>query len=74
VRKVISMVGALVIVLCAISTWADSFTATNSMTSARGYHAATLLPHGKVLIADGMTGAGAINSAEIYNPTKGPLR
>jgi WD40 repeat protein len=44
-----------------------TFTATGSMTTARGSPAATLLPSGKVLVA----GGGVDGSAELYDPTAG---
>jgi N-acetylneuraminic acid mutarotase len=48
----------------ATGTW----TTTGSMTSARIYHTATLLPNGTVLVAGG---SGSSASAEIYNPASG---
>jgi Galactose oxidase, central domain len=45
-----------------------SFSATGSMTEARTFHTATLLPSGKVLVA----GGGDENStAEVYDPATG---
>jgi hypothetical protein len=43
------------------------WTATGSMSTARGDHIATLLPSGLVLVANG----GADNSPELYNPATG---
>ena len=41
------------------------------MTTARGYHTATLLPNGKVLIAGGESQQRYVASAELYNPATG---
>jgi len=46
------------------------FTATGDMTTARSSPSATLLPDGRVLIAGGYY-AGALNSAELYDPVTG---
>jgi hypothetical protein len=43
-----------------------TFTATGSMTTARDFFTATLLPNKKVLIADGANAAIALSSAELY--------
>ena len=51
-----------------------TFSATGSLITSRAWHAATLLPEGRVLIAGGYTGVGGVTlmtllpSAEIYNP------
>jgi hypothetical protein len=47
------------------------FTATGSMTTAREFATATLLPNGEVLIAGGDTDSGATSSAELYDPATG---
>ena len=48
------------------------WTATGSMTAARGNLTATLLTNGKVLVAGGINGAGdPLGSAELYNPATG---
>ncbi|HXX74682.1 MAG TPA: kelch repeat-containing protein [Nitrospiraceae bacterium] len=44
---------------------------TNNLTSARGYHTATLLPNGTVLVAGGNGSNGLLTSAEVYNPATG---
>lgn len=54
----------------AVGLWS----ATGSMIAARTGHTATLLPDGKVLVAGGGRddfGAGALSSAELYNPATG---
>ncbi len=50
----------------ATGTW----TTTGSMTTIRGYHTATLLPNGKVLVAGGYN-FGYPTGAELYNPATG---
>src|SRR5882724_10289340 len=47
-----------------------SWTATGSLTTARYYHTATLLPSGKVLVAGGYNGS-YLSSAELYDPATG---
>ena len=52
-----------------------TFTATGSMSMARIFHTATLLPDGKVLIAGGLDRADAFGvesaTAELYDPASG---
>src|SRR6266705_345561 len=48
-----------------------SWTATGSLTTARGLHTATLLPNGKVLVAGGVNGSVLLASAELYDPASG---
>ncbi len=45
----------------------------NTMTSARYFHTATLLPSGQVLLAGGFTlfNTGITNTAELFNPASG---
>lgn len=46
-----------------------TFTATGSMSAARYFHAATLLPDGRVLVTGGTPQLPAtLNTAEIYDP------
>src|ERR1043166_5958768 len=44
---------------------------TGSLNSARVGHTATLLQNGKVLVAGGIDGNGALASAELYDPATG---
>jgi hypothetical protein len=50
---------------------ASRFAATGSLINARGYHTATLLNSGMVLIAGGNGGSGYLSSSELYNPGTG---
>jgi hypothetical protein len=52
---------------------ASTFKKTGSMASPRGWHTATLLPDGRVLITGGNSEAGAVASAtaELYDPGTG---
>jgi sugar (pentulose or hexulose) kinase len=51
----------------ASGTW----TATGSLSTARYFHTATLLPDGTVLVAGGNDNGTYLNSAELYNPDAG---
>src|ERR1041385_3788478 len=50
---------------------AGTWSLTDSMSTARWYHAAALLPDGRVLVAGGHNGGSVETSAAIYNPTTG---
>ena len=41
------------------------------MNSARGYHTASILTNGKVLVAGGLNNGSYLNSAELYDPSTG---
>jgi hypothetical protein len=49
-----------------------TWTATGSMTEARDFPIATLLPDGTVLVAGGLSGSfDPLASAELYDPRSG---
>ena len=48
-----------------------SWSATGSLSAARQYHTATLLPNGNVLVAGGENSNGFLSSAELYHPAMG---
>src|SRR5215467_897320 len=50
---------------------ADSWASTGSLNTARGYHTATLLPNGKVLVAGGANGGPSLATVELYDPATG---
>ncbi len=50
------------------------WSAVGDLIAARGSHTATVLNDGRVLIAGGETSAGALNAAEIFDPTNGTIR
>ncbi len=52
---------------------ADTFGPTGSLATGRGYHTATLLANGKVLVAGGVNGGSYLASAELYDPATGNL-
>lgn len=53
---------------------AVSWATTGSMTGARLWHTATLLPNGQVLVAGGWDGTNLLSSAELYDPATGMWR
>ncbi|MCP3935167.1 MAG: hypothetical protein GY708_07320, partial [Actinomycetia bacterium] len=48
-----------------------TWTETGTLTGSRGFHTATLLPSGKVLIAGGENGNSPLNIADLYDPATG---
>lgn len=44
------------------------FQTAGNLTTPRYFHTATLLPNGKVLLAGGKNGSGALASTEVYDP------
>jgi N-acetylneuraminic acid mutarotase len=64
-------------VTIAVTTSTSRFAPTGSMHDGRGFHTATLLPNGKVLVTGGAARAsdhiclGGTDSAELYDPTAG---
>ncbi len=68
-------VSAIIVLLFAASGLGGevhgAFTAVGEMNTPRGYHTATLLPNGKVLIAGGMgRPPEVLDSAELYDPAR----
>ncbi len=53
------------------STPTPGANAIGSMATARGWHTATLLPDGRVLVAGGFDGSAYLATAEMYDPTTG---
>lgn len=49
----------------------NTFSATDSLSTARMTHTATLLADGRVLVTGGASPGGVLNSAEIYDPASG---
>jgi hypothetical protein len=50
---------------------ASAFGATGSLVTRRGYHVASLLPDGRVLVAGGTDGSQVLQSVELYDPAAG---
>lgn len=51
-----------------------AFTATGALSTARSYHAATLLADGRVLVTGGYGAVAPLPSAETYDPASGTFR
>ena len=65
-------IGLLTNAVPAIAQGSGTWTLTGSLNTARTGHTATLLPNGQVLVAGGVSAAGALlASAELYNPATG---
>ena len=60
-----------ILVTAAQSGGAPPWVTTGSMSTARQYHTATLLPNDQVLVAGGNCNSGATSSAELYDPVSG---
>jgi hypothetical protein len=45
------------------------WTSTGGMITGRQYHTASVLTTGKVLVSGGQGNGGALNSAELYDPS-----
>ena len=58
-------------VICGQSGGSSTFTGGGTLTTARDYHTATLLPDGRVLVSGGYSGTAALPSAELYDPSTG---
>lgn len=68
IKAAIGMISAIAPLSVVTGVWEP----TDSMTTARADHTATLLPNGTVLVAGGSPGGGDyLSSAEIYNPVAG---
>ena len=52
----------------------NRWTPAGNLTAARGFHVATLLPSGEVLVAGGFADSGTLRSAELFNPATGRWR
>ncbi len=46
-----------------------SFAYTGSLNIPRGFHSATLLPNGKVIVVGGYNGSGCLASSELFDPS-----
>ncbi|MHB8574769.1 MAG: hypothetical protein ACYDCQ_05500, partial [Dehalococcoidia bacterium] len=74
-RRRVPVVGLAVVLLVAAgrpsqlrarSDTANTWSSAGSMLTSRAYHAATLLPSGKVLVAGGLGGGSAPQRAVLY--------
>ena len=60
---------AMATVALAAPPASGTWSATASMSTARIYHTATLLPLGRVLVAGGDSSGTILNSSELYTPS-----
>jgi Galactose oxidase, central domain len=64
--NIVAAIGTIMSPLDTLTVSTPTWTATGSLTTARTYHTATLLPNGTVLVAAGSGLNGFLSSAEIY--------
>jgi hypothetical protein len=71
-RIVSSLLGALMMVMAPAAAFAaGTWSITDSMSTARDAHTATLLPDGRVFVTGGRDGGSIWAGAEIYDPALG---
>ena len=66
-------VGAGLVLVQPCAAGAGVFQQTGSLATGRGFHTATMLPNGKVLVTGGATTgtSGSLSSAELFDPASG---
>jgi len=69
--KYIALLPLFLTISFTVPSYAQTFTLTGNLHTARQTHTATLLNSGQVLIAGGYTNGAVVGSAELYNPTTG---